>query len=98
MQDNGMQMATELRDYQLTIRIPRRVYDALETQANHERRSIADVVNNMLEERYPSGRPTVKLVPAARPTRNVGGERVKPGPKKPAAVSGGERVVVKKGK
>src|SRR5262249_36096914 len=90
---------TEPRDYQLTIRIPRRVYDELESEANRDHRSIADVVNIMLEQRYPSGRATVKPAPSARPAHNVGGERVKPGPKKPIAI-GDERVRVtpKKGK
>lgn len=91
-------MATEPRDYQLTIRIPKRVYDELESEAHRDRRSIADVVNIMLEQRYPSGRPTMRPATAARPAHKVGGEAVKPGPRKPAVVSGGERVVIKKGK
>jgi hypothetical protein len=46
-------MPRELRDYQMTIRIPTRLYQALEKQADVERRSIADVVNNVLEKVYP---------------------------------------------
>lgn len=42
------------RNSQLTIRIPRRIRDALDAQASREHRTVADVVNNMLEERYPA--------------------------------------------
>jgi len=44
----------ELRDHQLTIRIPQRVRDAIDAQAEAERRSVADVLNNLLEEHYPA--------------------------------------------
>lgn len=47
-------MTRELRRHQLSVRIPVRLYQALEAQAEQERRSVADVVNNMLEEKYPS--------------------------------------------
>ena len=54
MHDNGAAcMSQEPRNHQLTIRIPQRVRDAIAAQAEHERRSIADVVNNVLAERYP---------------------------------------------
>jgi hypothetical protein len=46
-------MSQEPRDNQLTIRIPQRIRDALEAQATHERRTVADVINNLLEEHYP---------------------------------------------
>jgi hypothetical protein len=48
-------MARERRDHQLSVRIPRRLLLALEAQAETERRSVADVVNIMLEERYSKG-------------------------------------------
>lgn len=44
----------ELRNRQLTIRIPRRIRDAIAVQAERERRTVADVVNNMFEERFPA--------------------------------------------
>jgi predicted HicB family RNase H-like nuclease len=46
-------VTTEARDHQLTIRIPKRVRAALEIEATHERRTVADVVNDMLAARYP---------------------------------------------
>ena len=46
-------MSQELRDHQLTIRIPQRIRDALEAQATRERRSVADVANNIFEQHYP---------------------------------------------
>jgi hypothetical protein len=42
------------RDHQLTIRIPQRIRDAIAAQADAERRSLADVLNNIFEELYPS--------------------------------------------
>lgn len=42
----------EQRDHQLSIRIPKRIRDALEVDAEHERRSIADIINILLEQRY----------------------------------------------
>lgn len=42
------------RNHQLSVRIPQLLYVALKEQAERERRTVADVVNNMLEERYPS--------------------------------------------
>jgi hypothetical protein len=50
----GQRMSQELRDHQLTIRIPQRIRDALEAQADEERRTVADVINNLLEEHYPA--------------------------------------------
>jgi len=49
-------MSTEPRDHQLTIRIPQRIRDAIDAQADAERRTAADVINNILEERYPAAR------------------------------------------
>lgn len=49
-------MAREPRDDQLTIRIPLRIRATLEAQAARERRTVADVVNNLLEEHYPRSR------------------------------------------
>ncbi len=46
----------EPRDHQLTIRTPRRIREALEKQATTENRTIADVVNILLEKRYPPTR------------------------------------------
>lgn len=46
-------VAQEPRDNRLTIRIPQRIRDALEAQAKDERRTMADVINNLLGERYP---------------------------------------------
>lgn len=48
----GHRMSQERRDEQLTIRIPKRIREALEAQADQERRSVADVINNLLEEYY----------------------------------------------
>ena len=53
MHDNGTAMSQERRNHQLTIRIPQRIRDAIAAQAEHESRSVADVVNNVLAERYP---------------------------------------------
>ncbi|HSX23392.1 MAG TPA: hypothetical protein VLE97_11515 [Gaiellaceae bacterium] len=53
-------MARELRDHQLSVRIPVRIYEALEALAEAERRTVADVVNNMLEERFPVASPKEK--------------------------------------
>lgn len=47
-------MSQELRNHQLTIRIPQRIRDEIGAQAEAERRTVADVVNNLLEERYPA--------------------------------------------
>jgi len=46
-------MPQEPRDNQLTIRIPQRIRDEIEVQAEAERRSVADVINNALEKLYP---------------------------------------------
>lgn len=43
----------EPRDNQLTIRIPQRIRDEIEEQAERERRTVADVINNLLEQHYP---------------------------------------------
>jgi hypothetical protein len=54
MQDNTTSsMSQELRDHQLTIRIPQRIRDALDAQAEAEHRTVADVLNNMLAKLYP---------------------------------------------
>jgi predicted HicB family RNase H-like nuclease len=53
-------VSQELRDRQLTIRIPQRIHDAIEAQADAERRSVADVINNALEKLYPPPAPTVE--------------------------------------
>lgn len=42
----------ESRDHQLTIRIPLRIRASLDEQAERERRTVADVLNNLLEEYY----------------------------------------------
>jgi hypothetical protein len=47
-------VSQELRDNQLTIRIPQRIRDMVEEQAARERRTVADVINNLLDERYPA--------------------------------------------
>jgi hypothetical protein len=60
MHDNGTFVAQEPRDHQLTIRIPQRIRDAIGAQAEAERRTVADVVNNLLEERYPPVPPREK--------------------------------------
>jgi hypothetical protein len=46
-------MSQELRDHQLTIRIPQRIRDALDAQAEAERRTVAAVLNNILAKLYP---------------------------------------------
>ena len=46
-------MSQELRNHQLTIRIPRRIRDAINAQAEAERRTVADIVNNVLAAQYP---------------------------------------------
>jgi hypothetical protein len=47
-------MSQERRDHQLTIRIPQRIRDAIGAEAEAERRSVADVVNNILAGRFPA--------------------------------------------
>jgi len=42
----------EKRDHQLTIRIPKRLREALDREAEADHRSAADIVVIMLEERY----------------------------------------------
>jgi predicted HicB family RNase H-like nuclease len=49
-------MVKELRDHQLTIRIPRRIRKILNVQAAGEQGSVADVINNLLAQRYPARR------------------------------------------
>ena len=54
MQDSTVSsMSQELRDHQLTIRIPQRIREALGAQAEAERRTVADVLNNILSKLYP---------------------------------------------
>ena len=50
-------MAQELRDHQLTIRIPKRIRVAIDEHAERERRTVADVVNNALAALYPAVAP-----------------------------------------
>ena len=55
MHYNGTQdmpRRAEKRDHQLTIRIPKRLREALDREAEADRRSAADIVVIMLEERY----------------------------------------------
>jgi hypothetical protein len=47
----------EPRNHQLTIRIPRRLRQALDEQAARESSSVADVLNNLLALRYPVKEP-----------------------------------------
>jgi len=47
-------VSQEPRDHQLTIRIPQRIRAALDAQAALERRTVADVLNNLLEAHYPA--------------------------------------------
>jgi len=46
----------ERRDHQISIRIPRRIREAIAAQAVAERRSFADVVNNIFEQHFPAPR------------------------------------------
>lgn len=47
-----MPKAADKRDHQLTIRIPKHIREALEREAEAERRSVADVVNILLEDHF----------------------------------------------
>jgi predicted HicB family RNase H-like nuclease len=47
-----MPRLADKRDHQLTIRIPKRLREALDREAAADRRSVADIVVNMLEDRY----------------------------------------------
>jgi len=51
---DNVTLVAEPRDHQLTIRIPQRIRDAIDAQAEAERRTTADIINNILEERYPA--------------------------------------------
>jgi predicted DNA-binding protein len=46
-------MSRERRDCQITIRMPKRFHKALEAQAEAERRTVADIVNNLVEAHVP---------------------------------------------
>jgi hypothetical protein len=46
-------MPVEPRGHQLTVRILQRIRDAMEAQATAEQRTVADVVNIVLADRYP---------------------------------------------
>jgi hypothetical protein len=46
-------VAQERRDYQLTIRIPKRIRAAIGAKAEGEQRSVADIVNHILAEIFP---------------------------------------------
>lgn len=48
----GPTVPRDLRDHQFTLRIPTRIRKALEQEAERERRSIADLINLILEDRY----------------------------------------------
>ena len=48
-------MAQEPRDDQLSVRIPSRIREALEARAESERRSVADIVNNIFAGSFPKG-------------------------------------------
>ena len=63
-----MGLMREPRDQQITIRIPTRIRAALEQEADHERRTVADIINLALEARYP-------LVPRESPQTKVRGWR-----------------------
>jgi predicted HicB family RNase H-like nuclease len=47
-----MPRVADKRDQQLTVRIPKRLREALDREAEADRRSVADVIVNMLEDRY----------------------------------------------
>jgi hypothetical protein len=47
-----MPRRAEKRDHQMTIRIPKRLRDSLNREAEEDRRSVADIVVNLLEDRY----------------------------------------------
>ena len=51
--DNGTRVSQEPRNHQLTLRIPQRIRDAIDARADHEHRSVADVINNILSESFP---------------------------------------------
>jgi predicted HicB family RNase H-like nuclease len=56
----SLTVAQESRNHQLTIRIPRRVRRAIDARAERERRSVADIVNNILEQHFPAKEPATK--------------------------------------
>jgi predicted DNA-binding protein len=60
MHDNVTLVAQEHRDHQMTIRIPQRIRDLIDAQADNERRSAADIVNNILEEHYSAARDSAR--------------------------------------
>jgi predicted HicB family RNase H-like nuclease len=41
-------VAQEQRNYQMTIRIPKRIHRLIKIQADDEQRSVADIVNHVL--------------------------------------------------
>lgn len=47
---------SELRDHQLTVRIPMRIRKHLNARAKSEKCSLADVVNHLLLERFPAAK------------------------------------------
>jgi hypothetical protein len=47
-------VSQERRNHQLSIRIPRRVWEAIEAQAERERRTASDVVNNIFAGSFPA--------------------------------------------
>ncbi len=48
----GMAKQSDKRDHQLTVRIPQYLRDELDREAERERRSVADIVVFILEDRY----------------------------------------------
>jgi predicted DNA-binding protein len=47
-------MSRERRDFQLTTRIPKRFHKALEELAAAERRTVTDIINNLIEAHVPN--------------------------------------------
>lgn len=45
-------MARDIRDNQFSIRVPERIKKALDDEATRERRSVSDLINVILEDRY----------------------------------------------
>ena len=49
---DNVEVTRKRRDNQLTVRIPQQLRDAIDVQAERERRTVADVVNNVMEAHY----------------------------------------------
>jgi hypothetical protein len=69
----------EPRDHQITFRVPTRIRLALEEKAALERRTVADVLNLMLEDVFPAreGKATMRFVNDPNATSKHGGEGAK---------------------